>query len=485
MPETSFLPTARALGCVFFLLLALASPARASAEGNTLDARQAQASASAMDGELAKKQAEALGNFRKAVEEKILSLLGHKKLPVEAESAENTVNREAAPGESTGLENAGKTADAESAEPSTQSAGAAEPSPRPARAELYASDKRLNLYVAGKPEIWAPLKADLISEGLDPKRLDQIFSAIANDYSPSFMALKAIELYTLSYGGYPGLKTPPKNEYCFVAPQTNCIAGGLGIGSVRKFIKNNAQLFAEIEKNYGVPASVVTGILMVETGIGDNFGSQSALRVLASMAVTDSLKAVLPSINGMKLSADQAARLDARINEKSDWARNELVALIKHADASNADILAMPGSVYGAIGLCQFMPSNIDAYGVDADGDGIVNLFTLPDAAHSIGRYLSANGWRGAQTPPAKVAVIRTYNHSDQYAYMVYAISSQIDSPKCASFSYGSSRGRVYVDPYLMARNRAAKRGVASRKFMGGSKAGSIGALPGYGDLLK
>jgi membrane-bound lytic murein transglycosylase B len=61
---------------------------------------------------------------------------------------------------------------------------------------------------------------------------------------------------------------------------------------------------------------------------------------------------------------------------KADWAYAELKALILYAYRSGFDPLTLLGSIYGAIGLCQFIPSNILPYGIDADHDGRIDLFT-------------------------------------------------------------------------------------------------------------
>lgn len=49
----------------------------------------------------------------------------------------------------------------------------------------------------------------------------------------------------------------------------------------------------------------------------------------------------------------------------------------------------LPGSIYGAVGLCQFMPSNIAVYGADGNGDGRVDLFDTSDAIASLANYLA------------------------------------------------------------------------------------------------
>ena len=53
------------------------------------------------------------------------------------------------------------------------------------------------------------------------------------------------------------------------------------------------------------------------------------------------------------------------------------------------------GEWAGASGQPQFMPSSIQQYAVDYDGDGRKNIWTsLPDVFASIANYLAQHGWQ-------------------------------------------------------------------------------------------
>ena len=131
--------------------------------------------------------------------------------------------------------------------------------------------------------------------------------------------------------------------------------------------------------------------------------------------------------NNRQIAHVNAARLKATLKDKSDWAFNELVSLLRHGQNNNTDVAAIPGSMYGAIGICQFMPSNIEPYGVDGDKDGVVNLFSVVDAMYSAANYLEAHGWRTAKSADAQFNVLRAYNQDSIYATRVLAISRQLD----------------------------------------------------------
>ena len=69
---------------------------------------------------------------------------------------------------------------------------------------------------------------------------------------------------------------------------------------------------------------------------------------------------------------------------------------------TDRDPQAQACSSAGAIGQMQFMPKTWLAYGVDADGDGVADPWSLDDAVMSAGKYLADLGY--AENPWAAVA---------------------------------------------------------------------------------
>ena len=101
-------------------------------------------------------------------------------------------------------------------------------------------------------------------------------------------------------------------------------------------------------------------------------------------------------------------------------------ALLSYCYANGIDPLEVKGSVYGAIGLCQFMPSNISLYAVDGNGDGIIDLFTVDDAVDSLSNYLRRNGWKSGLSLERQTRVLRSYNAMDIYAHTILALAKTI-----------------------------------------------------------
>jgi len=70
----------------------------------------------------------------------------------------------------------------------------------------------------------------------------------------------------------------------------------------------------------------------------------------------------------------------------------------------------------GAIGWMQFIPSSWEAYGVDANGDGVADPYNPEDAIFAAANYLSAAGM-----PGDTYGAIFAYNHADWYVADVLA----------------------------------------------------------------
>ncbi|TAK87400.1 MAG: lytic murein transglycosylase B [Aquabacterium sp.] len=131
------------------------------------------------------------------------------------------------------------------------------------------------------------------------------------------------------------------------------------------------------EATYGVPASVIAGVLGVETIYGRQTGNFRVLDVLATL-----------SLDFPKGRSDRSA-----------FFKTELGQFLKLCQEQGTDPESVLGSYAGAIGLPQFMPSSIRRYAVDFDGDGHIDLLRSPvDAIGSVAHYLSEHGWH-AQWP--------------------------------------------------------------------------------------
>jgi len=136
----------------------------------------------------------------------------------------------------------------------------------------------------------------------------------------------------------------------------------------QKLMQQYRPALDEIEKRFGVPATVVLAIWGRETDFGRYTLPYDALRVLATQAY---------------------------VGRRKDQYRGEFILALKILSdgvVSRKDLRASWG---GAVGLTQFLPSEYYKHGVDLDGDGRVDLWhSVPDALGSAAQQLVNKGWQ-------------------------------------------------------------------------------------------
>jgi membrane-bound lytic murein transglycosylase B len=94
----------------------------------------------------------------------------------------------------------------------------------------------------------------------------------------------------------------------------------------------------------------------------------------------------------------------------------------------NLDPLSISGSFAGAFGIPQFIPSSLQKYGRDGDGDEYVDLYNHHDAIMSVGNYLRSCGWNNNLSRREKERVLLNYNRSRYYARIIMDLSDRLTS---------------------------------------------------------
>ncbi|MDR2353428.1 MAG: lytic murein transglycosylase [Deltaproteobacteria bacterium] len=191
---------------------------------------------------------------------------------------------------------------------------------------------------------------------------------------------------------------------------------------IKNYYLADRAIFDKMESRYHVPGAVVAAIMWVETSYGNFFGNYKAAEILASMAASSDYNLVAAAVRDLEV--DQTARdyLTQTSVQRGHWAYEEIKALLINAWENGADPLNMPGSIFGAVGYGQFMPTNLDKYVVDANGDKKRDIFNKEDAIFSIGNFLRDNGWSGEMTLGKQRLAIRNYNNSAVYINTVLFI---------------------------------------------------------------
>ena len=133
------------------------------------------------------------------------------------------------------------------------------------------------------------------------------------------------------------------------------------------FARANRVALQRAEDRYGVPKEYILGIIGVETRYGGNVGKNRAIDALAAMGFENV--------------------------RRGRYFQSELEAYLLMTRKERLDPLKPMASYAGALGLCQFMPSNIKRYAVDHDRSGTVNLWTPADAIGSVANYFKKHGW--------------------------------------------------------------------------------------------
>ena len=268
-------------------------------------------------------------------------------------------------------------------------------------AELYSS-------ITGRkvPEVWHPLVLRLISDGEDSSYMQALFSSAAVKFQAGVMPRKIVH-------------DESKLRYdLFLKPERLKRAG--------RYLSDNNAILEKVHKESGVPKEIMVAILLVETDLGNYLGPAPAFNILSSMAAATTIEHVQALLPPERLKGLNRKKVERTLGKKSEWAYKELRALLKYASMNRMDILSIKGSIFGAIGLCQFMPGNILRFGVDFDDDGKIDVFEKGDALASMANYLNHYGWKSGLSDDAELKVIMHYNHSRPYASTVLNVAEKL-----------------------------------------------------------
>ena len=199
------------------------------------------------------------------------------------------------------------------------------------------------------------------------------------------------------------------------------------------YLKRYSQTLKRVKKRFGVEPEVVVAVLMVETALGTYSGKYVAVNVLSTMAASEEgeiREKVLASLSEEQRDMQSPEVISKRLTTRAARGYQELKALIGYFKNNNIDPFSVRGSSEGAIGIPQFLPSNVEYYGRDGDGDGRIDLFNHHDAIFSVAAFLRAHRWEKAKSNKEKKNVLLYYNRSTYYADTVYALARKLNGKK-------------------------------------------------------
>ena len=158
----------------------------------------------------------------------------------------------------------------------------------------------------------------------------------------------------------------------------------LRVHKAKKLLKKNTNLFIDIEKKFLVEKEILLALWGIETNFGKHVGKMDIISSLAT------------------LSYDKRRR---------DFFSSQLLILLKLIDNKLLNPKTLYGSWAGAYGNFQFMPSTINEYAIDYDGDNKIELkLSLEDSLASAANYINKIGWKKGQPCFYKVKLTNKIN---------------------------------------------------------------------------
>lgn len=217
---------------------------------------------------------------------------------------------------------------------------------------VRAADEGFSRFIAS---VWP----DAQQAGVSRATFDSVTAGLEPDY----------RLPDLILPGRPATGAPSQAEFVQVP------ADYLKEGSIARLAAEGQRLMRKhettlkaIEKRLGVPATIILAIWGRETDYGRYALPYDAVRVLATQAY---------------------------VGRRKDQYRQEFIEgllLLQRGAVSRKNFRASWG---GAVGLTQFLPSELAKHGVDFDGDGRVDIWSsVPDALASAAQQLVNKGWQ-------------------------------------------------------------------------------------------
>lgn len=197
------------------------------------------------------------------------------------------------------------------------------------------------------------MRSEAIATGIDAALFDRVFAGVTPD---------------------PAVLKADSSQPEFTRPMWEYLDGAVSssrIGRGRVLLAQHNTMLQRIEQQYGVEAQILVAIWGLESNFGNNIGSHSVIRSLATLAY------------------------DGR--RQGFW-RAQLLAALQILQNGDVPSDRMIGSWAGAMGQTQFMPTTYNQHAVDFDGDGKRDLWnSSADALASAAHYLQASGWQRGQ----------------------------------------------------------------------------------------
>ncbi len=203
----------------------------------------------------------------------------------------------------------------------------------------------------------ADIRTQASNQGVSATTLDQVF----HDLSPNPKVIKfdrSQAEFSQNFWRYLGSRVSPYR------------------------LKNGKKLLQEHQATF--QQHIIVAFWGLETNYGSNTGNLNLVQSLATLGFDD---------------------------RRSAFFTTQLLALLKLIDDSKIPADAR-GSWAGAMGNVQFMPTNVAAYGVDADDDGEIGLWdNKADIFASAANFLQQIGWHRGERWGREVTIPNAFDY--------------------------------------------------------------------------
>ncbi len=190
--------------------------------------------------------------------------------------------------------------------------------------------------------------------------------------------------------------------------------------------------FKQASERFHVAPNVIASVMLIETFCGRFTGNTPIFGRLARLANIDDPE-------NLQHNFKRHHELDASVTFEDSKNRAaylvntfypEILALFKISKDTGSDVFEIKGSVAGAFGLTQFLPSSFLKFGIDGDNNGTISLFTPADAISSTAHFLSSYGWDDSASRDEKKRIIWKYNHSEAYVDTILNVADLLVGKK-------------------------------------------------------
>ncbi|MEX0722330.1 MAG: lytic murein transglycosylase [Gracilimonas sp.] len=168
--------------------------------------------------------------------------------------------------------------------------------------------------------------------------------------------------------------------------------GAVGYNSkkdnIRSFMTEYAAELDAAEKEYGIPKTIIAGILGIESEFGRYKGSYNPFNAYVSMYAE---------------------------GHRAEFAKAQLEELLIFAKNNDIDVLSMESSYAGAMSYAQFIPYSLNRWFVGKD------LYHMPNNINSVANYLA----HFKEITGSMEKAIFRYNPSTMYTKVVLALADE------------------------------------------------------------